>query len=161
VRDLDDLTIAIIGTGARRIALQELAERIDADAVQFLPYQEREIVPKSLSSADIHYVGLARGLAGYVVPSRLYGILAAARPVIVSADAESETARLVEEVGCGLVLPAGRADLVAAAIRDVHEGRYDLKEMGSRGREYVLRDGDRVRAVGQYSALLSGLVDAS
>src|SRR5258708_17152624 len=101
LRDLDDLTIAVIGTGARSLALAELVERLEADAVQFLPYQPREIVAKSLSSADIHFVGLARGLAGYVVPSRLYGILAAGRPVLVSADPESETARLVEEVGCG------------------------------------------------------------
>src|SRR5204862_2345197 len=75
VRDLDSLSVAIIGSGARRSALMDLAERIDADAVEFLPYQPRETVPLSLSSADIHYVGLARGLAGYVVPSRLYGIL--------------------------------------------------------------------------------------
>ena len=58
-------------------------------------YQERAILSQSLSTADVHVVGLARGLAGYVVPSRLYGILAAGRPVIAAADAESETAQLV------------------------------------------------------------------
>jgi len=106
-------------------------------------------------------VGLARGLAGYVVPSRLYGVLAAGRPVIVSADPESETARLVAKVGCGIVLPAGRPDLVAGAIRDVYGGCHDLQEMGQRGREYVLREGDRGLAVRRYSALLSDLVRAS
>jgi colanic acid biosynthesis glycosyl transferase WcaI len=161
LRDLDDLTFAIIGTGARHIALAELAERIDADAVRFLAYQPNEIVAKSLSSADIHFVGLARGLAGYVVPSRLYGILAAGRPVLVSADPESETARLVDKVGCGIVLPPGQPDLVAAAIRDVHDGVHNLEEMGLRGREYVVREGDRAGAVGRYRALLSEVVGAS
>ena len=62
----------------------------------------------SLSAADVHVVGLARGLSGYVVPSRLYGILAAGKPVIVAAEASSETAKLVERVGCGIVVPPGR-----------------------------------------------------
>ena len=91
----------------------------------------------------MHYVGLAHGLSGYVVPSRLYGILSAGRPVIVAADADSETAGLVEEVGCGVVVPADRPDLVAAAIRDAHDGRLDLEAMGAAGREYVVREADR------------------
>src|SRR5205823_697520 len=101
----------------------------------------------SLSSADAHFVGLARGLAGYIVPSRLYGILAAGRPVIAAADAESETARLVSEVGCGVVVPPGRPDLVAGVIRDIHAGRYDLDEMGRRGRDWVVDEADRAHAV--------------
>ena len=158
LRDLGDLTVAIIGTGARQVALVELAQRLGADAVRFLPYQPREIIPLSLSSADLHYVGLARGLAGYVVPSRLYGILAAGRPVLVSADAESETARLVAEIGCGIVVPPGRADLVASTIRDARSGRYDLAAMGALGREYVRSEADRTLAVARYSTLLSELV---
>lgn len=160
LRDLDDLAVAIIGVGARHAALIDLARRIDADAVRFLPFQEREIISESLSAADIHYVGLARGLAGYVVPSRLYGILAAGRPVLVSADPESETAKLVQEVGCGVVVPPGRADLVAATIRDVHAGRHDLAEMGARGREYVAREADRSVAVRRYAELLNELAAA-
>jgi colanic acid biosynthesis glycosyl transferase WcaI len=161
LRDLDDVVVAIIGTGARHQALTALAERIEADAVRFLPYQPREIVSQSLSSADVHFVGLARGLAGYVVPSRLYGILAAGRPVIVSADSQSETARLVQQVGCGVVVAPGRPDLAAEAIREMHEGRHDLAEMGKRGREYVLSEGDRSTAVQRYRSLLSELAVAS
>src|SRR5206468_8966798 len=89
LRDLDDLEIVIAGFGARHAAIMALAERVEA-GVRFLPYQPREVLSPSLSRADGHFVGLAPGLAGYVVPSRLYGILAVARPVIVSADAVSE-----------------------------------------------------------------------
>ena len=63
---------------------------------------------------------------------------------LVSADADSETAKLVEEVGCGLVLPPGRPDLVAGVIRDVVEGRLSLEGMGERGRAWVEREADRV-----------------
>jgi len=157
LRDLDDLAILIIGTGARHAELVALAELLEVDQVAFLYYQSRGVLPQSLSTADVHVVGLAPGLAGYVVPSRLYGILAVARPVIVAADAESETAQVVQRAGCGIVVPPGRPELLARAIRDAHDGKYDLIEMGRRGREWVEREADRSVAVRRYRDLLGEL----
>lgn len=160
LRDLDDLTIMIIGTGARHAELVGLAELLQADQVQFLYYQSRGVLPQSLSAADVHVVGLAPGLAGYVVPSRLYGILAVARPVIAAADPDSETAQVVERIGCGIVVPPGRPELLARAIRDAHDGKYDLAEMGARGREWVEQEADRTVAIGRYRELLRELAPA-
>jgi glycosyltransferase involved in cell wall biosynthesis len=154
LRDLHDLRIMIIGMGARHAELVALAELHEVDQVQFLYYQSREVLPQSLSAADVHVVGLAAGLAGYVVPSRLYGILAVGKPVIVAADPESETAQLVTEVGCGIVVPPGRPELLARAIRDAHDGKHDLEAMGARGREWVEREADRTVAVRRYRDLL-------
>jgi putative colanic acid biosynthesis glycosyltransferase WcaI len=154
LRDLDDLVIPIIGTGARHAELKALAERLDVQQVLFLYYQNRNVLPQSLSAADVHVVGLAPGLAGYVVPSRLYGILAVGRPVIAAADPESETVQVVERVGCGIVVPPGRPELLARAIRDAHDGVYDLDAMGARGREWVEREADRSVAVRRYRDLL-------
>jgi glycosyltransferase involved in cell wall biosynthesis len=159
LRDLDDLVIAIIGTGARHAELVGLAERLEAERVLFLYYQKRAVLPQSLSAADIHVVGLASGLAGYVVPSRLYGILAVGRPVIAAADRESETAQVVERIGCGIVVPPGRPELLARAIRDAHDGVYDLEELGARGRDWVEREADRSVAVRRYRDLLMELRD--
>ena len=157
LRDLDDLSIFIIGTGARHAELVALAELLEVDQVTFLYYQSRGVLTQSLSAADVHVVGLAPGLAGYVVPSRLYGILAVARPVIAAAEAESETAQVVERIGCGIVVPPGRPELLARAIRDAHDGKYDLAEMGRRGREWVEREADRSVAVRRYRDLLGEL----
>lgn len=162
LRDLDRLRILVVGFGARYGELTDLAERLEVtDKIRFLGYQPRSRLSLSLSSADLHYVGLARGLSGYVVPSRLYGILAVGRPVLVSADADSETVRLVDEVGCGVVLPPGRPELVAGVIRDVVEGRLSLEGMGERGRTWVQREADREVAFGRYRRLVADVVSSS
>ncbi len=161
LRDLERLSIVIIGGGARQGELAELAQRLEADAVRFLPYQPRDVLPASLSSADVHVVGLERGLSGFVVPSRLYGVLAAGRPVIVAADRDSETAEVVESSGAGIVLPPGRPELLAAAIRRAHDGELDLEEMGRRARAYVTSEADRAVAVRRYRDLLIELVPGS
>jgi glycosyltransferase involved in cell wall biosynthesis len=162
LRDLDRLRIVIVGFGARHAELIGLAQRLAVrDAVRFLPYQPREMLPESLSAADLHYVGLARGLSGYVVPSRLYGILAAARPVLVAADEESETVRVVREAGCGVVLPPGRPELVAQSIRAAVEGSLDLSEMGPRGRAYVEREADCAIAFARYRRVVADVLASS
>ncbi|HXG75404.1 MAG TPA: glycosyltransferase family 4 protein [Gaiellaceae bacterium] len=160
LRDRADVRIVVAGFGARHGEMVALAKRLEVeDAVRFLPYQKRGNLPSSLSSADVHVVGLARGLAGYVVPSRLYGILSAGRPVIAAADAESETARLVREVGCGVVIPPGRPELLARTIREAADGAYDLAGMGRRGRAWVEREADRLVAMERYRALVRELLD--
>jgi glycosyltransferase involved in cell wall biosynthesis len=74
--------------------------------------------------------------------------------VIVAADADSETAQIVAEVGCGIVVPPGRPELLARAIRGTHDGEHDLEAMGARGRDYVTANADRRVAVGRYRELL-------
>src|SRR5262249_56294428 len=114
----------------------------------------RAAPPLPLPPAAAHVVGLARGLSGYVVPSRLYGILAVGRPVIAAADAESETVQVVERARCGLVVPPGRPDLLAAAIRSARAGEIDLAATGAAGREWVVANADRSLAIERYRTLL-------
>jgi glycosyltransferase involved in cell wall biosynthesis len=162
LRDLERLQIMVIGFGARHGELTRLAQRLEVTGmVRLLGYQPRERLSLSLSSGDLHFVGLARGLSGFVVPSRLYGILAVGRPALVSADPDSETVRLVEDAGCGIVVPPGRPELVAAVIRDVIEGRLSLDGMGDRGRAWVEREADREVAFGRYRRLVADVVSSS
>jgi colanic acid biosynthesis glycosyl transferase WcaI len=161
LRDLNDLAVRIIGGGARRDELSRLARRLEADKVRFLHWQPYELRSLSFSTADIHVVGLARGLAGYVVPSRLYGILAAGRPVIAAAEPESETAQLVARVRCGVVVPPGDPFALARAIRSAHNGDYDLAEMGRRARAFAEAEGDRPIAIRRYEAVLRELQEVS
>jgi putative colanic acid biosynthesis glycosyltransferase WcaI len=159
LRDLDDLEVVIAGFGARHAAMMGLAERVQAD-IRFLSYQPRDVLSQSLSSADVHFVGLAPGLSGYVVPSRLYGIMAVGRPVIAAADATSEISKVVADVGCGVVLPPARPDLVAGAIRDLYENRHTLTELGAKGRQYVEAEADRRVAHERYRAVIRDLLAA-
>lgn len=158
LRELERLSVVVVGFGARHADYVELARRLEADQVSFHEYQPRERLSESLSSADIHFVGLARGLSGFVVPSRLYGVLAAGRPVLAAADADSETAALVRSVGCGIVIPPGRPDRLADEIRKAAAGAYDLAAMGRLGREYVETEDGRDRALERYRRLLQELV---
>jgi colanic acid biosynthesis glycosyl transferase WcaI len=158
--DVERLEIVIVGFGARHAAVVELAESLGVTNVRFLPYQPRERLPESLASADVHYLGLAEGLAGYVVPSRINGVLAAGRPLVVAADANSESARVVAEAGCGVRVRPGDPGALADAIRRLAAGEIDLAAAGAAGRNWVVEHRSRDHAVAQYRELLLELLDA-
>jgi glycosyltransferase involved in cell wall biosynthesis len=155
-RQLADVRFEIVGNGARRLELERLASGLPN--VSFRPYRPRSELSRSLSSASLHFVGLAPGLAGSMVPSRLYGVLAAGRPVLVAADESSEAAQLTRDAGCGVVVRPGRPDEVAAAIRAARDGQYDLDEMGRRGRDYVVSRHGREAGIARYRDLLAEVV---
>ena len=161
LRDLDRLEVVVIGFGARHAAAVELAASVGATNVRFLPYQPRERLPETLASADVHYLGLAEGLAGYVVPSRLNGILAAARPVLVAADANSESSHVVADAACGLRVPPGDPNALAAAIRQLAAGAIDLPAAGAAGRSWVEQHRSRSDAIARYEELLGEILSGS
>jgi colanic acid biosynthesis glycosyl transferase WcaI len=92
-------------------------------------------IPHVMMAGDIHIVTVRRGLEGVVVPSKLYSILAAGRPVLAVAASNSDAARIVTESGCGLAADPDDPAAVAAAIRELRGDPARLAEMGRRARE--------------------------
>ncbi len=129
--------------------------------MRFLPYQPRELLAQSLSAADLHYVGLAKGLSGYVVPSRLYGILRHGSPGARSCGRGVGDGPHRSRDRLRLVVPPGRPDVVATTLRAAVEGPLSLAGMGERGRAYVERDADREVAFDRYRRLFADVVASS
>ena len=84
--------------------------------VRFVDMQPKERLAEVLAAGDIHVVPLRRGLARSSVPSKLYSILAAGRPVLASVDEGTEVARTVERAGAGLAVPPEDPEAFAAAL---------------------------------------------
>lgn len=106
-----------VGGGGRRSGLEmEVRERALRN-VQFLPFQPEEDLPEVLRAADLHLVTLLPALAGLVIPSKLYNILAAGRPVLYVGPLETEVARVLLAGHCGDVVSSGLGPDIAACLR--------------------------------------------
>jgi colanic acid biosynthesis glycosyl transferase WcaI len=159
LRDQENIVIAIVGDGAAKAGLERRARERKLWNVAFLPYQPKASLSQSLGAADIHYVGLKRGLAGFIVPSKVYGIMAAGKPYVAAAEPGSEPALVAEEHGCGFVVEPDDPEALARAIAKAREA--PLEEMGRRGREAFKRLYDRPIATGAYRRLLEKVVEES
>lgn len=130
-----DLVFVIHGHGAARAGL-EIRARGLPNVVFVDPVPESRL-SDVLSAADIHLVPLKRGLARASVPSKIYSIFAAARPVIASVDEGSELARLVERAGAGLAVPPDDPEALAQAIARLAASSNDRREMGQAARKFI------------------------
>jgi colanic acid biosynthesis glycosyl transferase WcaI len=133
LRHRDDLLFVINGGGSTRPGLEE--EAADLDNVRFVDLQPVERLPEVLAAGDIHVIALRRGLGRSSVPSKLYSILAAARPVLAAVDDGTEVVRVVRSVEAGVAVEPEDADAFAAAVEML--AGADRVAMGERGRAFV------------------------
>lgn len=131
----DDVLFVINGGGSARAALEQEAEGLDL--VRFVDFQPADRLNEVLASGDVHLVLLRSGLARSSVPSKLYSILAAGRPVLASVDAGTEVARVVTDHRCGLAVEPEDVDAFAAALQTLIDDEAGREAMGRRGREFV------------------------
>jgi putative colanic acid biosynthesis glycosyltransferase WcaI len=125
--------LVFVGDGANRASLERSVA--DSPNVRFLPLRPFEQVPHVMMAGDVHIVTIKRGLEGVVVPSKLYSILAAGRPVLAVAPDSSDAARIVTESGCGRAADPDDPAAVAKAICELRSDPARLCEMGRRARE--------------------------
>jgi colanic acid biosynthesis glycosyl transferase WcaI len=152
LREHGDILVAIVGDGAMRGPLEERARRRAVRNVVFLPYQPKSSLAQSLGAADLHLVSLRRGLAGYIVPSKVYGIIAAGKPFLAAVEEGSEIADLIQEHGCGIRTAPGDPTALASAIVAARDA--PLTAMGARGRAAFEQRYDRPIATAAYRSLL-------
>ncbi len=150
--------LVFIGDGANRARLEAAAAQANAANVKFLPFRPFEQVQHVMMAGDVHVVTIRRGLEGVVVPSKLYGILAAGRPVLVVADSKSDAARIAVESGCGLTADPDDPVAVATAIRELRAEPARLIEMGVRAKA-VAQKYARVNELQRFSAIVESAVD--
>jgi colanic acid biosynthesis glycosyl transferase WcaI len=159
LREHREIAILIVGDGAAKGHLERESAQRGLTNVRFLDFQPKASLSESLGAADAHLVALKRGLEGFIVPSKLYGIMAAGRPVIAATAERSEAALVVAEHDCGIrVEPDDPAALADAILR---MRKADREAMGRRARHAFERLYDRPLATSAYEDVLVEAVQES
>jgi len=125
--------LIFVGDGALRPQLETAAA--GCRAIRFLPFRPPEEIPFVLAAGDLQVVTIRRGLEGVVVPSKMYPVFAAGRPVLAVAPEESDVARIVRRHACGLIADPDNPAAVAAAVQQACGDGPQLDAMGYRARQ--------------------------
>lgn len=136
-RERSDLVFVINGGGSALAELTEQARELDLKNLVFVEMQPRERLGELLAAADIHLIPLKKGLARSSVPSKLYSILASARPVLASVDPATEVANTIDRAGAGRWVAPEDADAFCDALDEMLADPDGLISMGEAGRSFV------------------------
>ncbi|WP_420436749.1 glycosyltransferase family 4 protein [Candidatus Poriferisocius sp.] len=130
-----DVQFVVNGDGVARSSVAAAATRLDN--LHLVGWQPPERLGEVLAAADLHVVLLRAGLGASSVPSKVYSVLAAGRPVLASVDRDSEVERLLAESGAGRTVGPDDVDAFCAAVAEMADDTDGLAEMGRRGRSYA------------------------
>jgi glycosyltransferase involved in cell wall biosynthesis len=161
LRDDARIHFAFVGRGSLEAELRAQVASLRLENVSFFDYQAREGLSDSLSAADLHLVPLTAALAGCLMPSKLYGILAAGRPCLTNAPVGTELQRLVVEEGIGFSVPCGTVEQLATAIREAASNPERLQGMNLRSRKLAETRFRRELSVERFGKLLDEVLQSA
>lgn len=141
--DVDQIRFVLVGDGATKDALVERARELDLSNVLFLGYQAKSELAESLSAADLHFIVLDPAVAGCLMPSKMYGILASGTPMVAAASTSSELARIIAGCDVGFVVDFGDPGALAERIEWAYRNPSVLQAMGRRSRQLAVDRYDR------------------
>jgi len=127
-----------VGDGVRRRDVERAVREWGLDNVTL-----RDFIPKAqtriaLGASDLGLITLRDSMAGLVTPSKMYGCLAMAVPILYVGPHLSEVARVIQAADCGRTFSRGDAVGVAEYLISSTQSRQCLKSAGERGRSYFL-----------------------
>ncbi len=123
-----------IGSGVKKPWLEKFVRERDLSCVDIVSPRPRDLLCDLLNAADIALLGVVAGMRGVSVPSRLYNILAAGKPVVAIAEPGSEVARVVLEESIGWVVDPGDTHRLAGVLAEARSRPDLLRPMGERAR---------------------------
>ena len=157
MKDRKDVLFVICGEGMRKPELERKAAALAATNVRFIPFQPYADLPGLLASSDVLLVPLDKEKSRLSVPSKLYNFLAAGRPVLGLAPAESEVAALIRSTDCGAVAPPDNAAAIREAVLRLASDGEARARMAANARRYVVEGFARRTIMDRYESLLKSL----
>jgi len=136
-KEVEEVVFVFVGDGTVKNEIESYSKENNLNNVKFIPYQPKEDLNYSLNSADIHWVVNAKGIKGVSVPSKLYGVMAAGKPVLGVLDEGSEARLILDEANCGICSEPSNYDEIYKNIQYILENREDIKILGQNGRTYL------------------------
>ncbi len=155
-----EIVFLIVGEGAEKERIAALARERGLDNLFFVDQQPRETIPTYIGVSDVCLVLLKKTeLFKTVIPTKMLEFMSCARPVILGVDGQARA--ILEEAGAGMAIEPENSEWLVSAVRFLAANPTVGRELGRRGREYVVRKFSRDQTAGKYIRTLEELLQLS
>jgi glycosyltransferase involved in cell wall biosynthesis len=143
LRDDVRFRFLFVGGGSRRAELTSFLQAESIHSVELRAYVPRAELGSSLSAADIGIVTQREACCGSVVPSKVYGLLAAGRPILFVGPGAATPASIVRRHACGWHIDNGDVEGLVRLLNHLVEHPDEISAAGRNGRLALEREFDR------------------
>lgn len=159
LRQEEGIHFLMMGDGSEYPALKNQARRLRLTNITFLPYQPYSLMAEAYAAVDASFVSQAPGTCNDGIPSKVYRIMACARPVIACTESGSDLAWLIEKSTGGVVVQSGDSASLARTIAEAFSHSEEWRARGSNARQFVLKDYSRKTVSATYHELIMHLLN--
>lgn len=156
LKNVSDIVFLFIGGGAGKARLEQAVQDNGLTNCMFQPYQSRECLGESLCVPDVHLVSLQPQLEGLIVPSKVYGVASAGRPLIFIGDADGEVARMIRLCECGYSIPIGDSAGLVRSLLVLKENAAEVRSQGSSARNCLIKHYNKAQSISDWHKVLMG-----
>lgn len=156
-----DIAFAFIGRGARKAELQKMVSELELSNVSFFDYQPRSELCQSLSAADLHLIPLTGALSQCLMPSKLYGVLAAGRPYLTNALPASDLNQITVQHDVGITVAPDNIPAIVSAISELKADPERQQRMCKNARRVAESVFTKDQSISQFRDLLQRLTSDS
>jgi len=135
--DGEPIEFVFIGGGPKLKQCQQQVAEWKLSNCRFLPYQDKTLLPQSLTACNLHLVSIDVGMEGLVAPSKFYSALSSGRPVAIICEAHSYLRELVSAANCGAAFVNGDRQGLANFIRYLSKDAEMAQRLGLSGHQYI------------------------
>lgn len=158
LKDYKDLHFVFIGDGAVKNRMVAFVQENKIQNVTFLPFLPKEFIKYSLNAADVHLVVNQKGIKGVSVPSKIYGVMAAGKPILGVLEKGSEAQILIEKSNSGITVEPNNYSGIIDSIKYFYQlSKDERKRHGENGREYLEGNLKRETSINKYHKTLINL----
>lgn len=147
----------IVGEGAMKNSLSEQISEQGLAKVHLLPYQSRELMPSLIGYADLHFIFMTNEMEKHGFPSKVYTIMACAKPMLISSGKDTPIVNFLEPYNCAFISTAKdfseKCKTLENFIRQAIVNSGILSEMGYRGYDQVIHQYSKQAVTSQYLTL--------
>ena len=154
LKDIPEVLFLLAGEGSVKKDLIQQAAGKGLDNIRFLSTQPEQQWLEMLAASDLTLVSLRADLAGLNVPSKVYTLMAAGRPILASVPEMSEVAALVINAKSGIICKPDNPQDLAEKIRDLKDKTALLDELGRNGRLFMQENFNRKLQTASYLSIL-------
>ena len=155
-RTLPNAMFLLIGEGAEKERIEQLAAARELSNIRFLGQQPRERIPGYIAGVDVCLVMLKKSeLFKTVIPTKLLEYMSCEKPVIVAVDGQAR--KIVEEAGAGVFVEPEDSSALADAVHVLAADPERRQAMGISARKYIVSHLSRERTAASYIEVLQTL----
>lgn len=153
-----DLVLLIIGDGAYKRKLLQMKQVYPTTQVIFIDSKPRLEQKYFLNACDIGLVTLSEGMYGLGVPSKVYNIFAAGKPVLYIGDTDSEVSRYIMEHQSGWAFSWDQVVEIELFLKNFNIDKIEeINQKGIIARSLVESQFTKEYILNQYNSVLQGI----